>query len=255
MKNKTIEYTAADDVNAIVCDLSDAELRVIPAQENELKITCKNPKGLHISRNEAVLTMKQCTRTHIFKTKKIIIELSIPDHILPDITVSAKACNVNITGGIYGQFTLSGDKCAVQFAECSFTACELTGVTLSTFFNGVTVKNTLVVKCGAGDIIWENSFASCTECRVKRGNIGLSGFNCKTGFMEAENGNVAARLNGEESEYNLGLLIKEGTSNRESVQREGAARSFKAYSAKGNIAIDFMPEEGACEYGDNRLWE
>lgn len=250
MKNKTLEYTAAGDVNAIICDVVGAELHITPTQANELKITCKNEKGMHISCNEGILTVKQSTRPHLFISKRTVINLYIPDHTLPDITVNARSCSAYITNGIYGRFALSCDNGMAELHDCSFTDCELTGDNLSTYLKGVTVKNTLAVQCGAGDMIWENSFASCTQCRVKRGNIGLSGFNCINGIMQAENGNVAASLNGEERDYNLGLLIKEGISNRESVKREGAARSFKAYSAKGNIAIDFVPD-GDYAYGDS----
>ena len=250
MKNKTLEYTAAGDAVAIICDLVNAGLHITPTQENELKITCNNAKGLHISCKEGVLTVKQSTRTHLFTSKKTIINVYVPDHTLPDITVNARSCSADITSGIYGRFTLSCDNGTAELRDCSFADCELTGDNLSTYLKGVTVKNTLAVQCGAGDMIWENSFASCTQCRVKRGNIGLSGFNCINSVMQAENGNVAASLKGKESDYSLGLLIKEGISNKESVKREGAARSFKAYSAKGNIAIDFVRDEDYA-YGES----
>ncbi len=251
MKKSNLEYTSQSEANAIICDLHHAELNIIPTHENAFKITCENAKGVHISLNESVLKVKQTTRPSIFLKRKIRLDLYVPDHTVPDIIVDGKNCAVKITEGIYGQFSLSLENGSAEFSDCSFAACSLIGDALSTYLKGITVKNLLVVKCASGDMIWENSFAACTECRVKRGNIGLCGFTCKDSILEAENGNVAARLNGEESDYNLGLLIKEGTANRESVQREGAARSFKAYSAKGNIAIDFMPEDESQAYGDN----
>ncbi len=251
MKSNNYEYTAESDINAIVCDLHNAKITIIPIHENALKISCENAKGLHISLNESVLTVKKATRSRLLCRKKSEVNVFVPDHTMPSLTIGGKDFAVKITNGIYGQFSLSADNCSVELDGCSFTSCSLTGETLSTFLNGVTVKNTLVVKCDTGDMIWENSFAACTECRVKRGNIGLCGFNCKDSILQAENGNVAARLNGSESDYNLGLLIKEGTTNKESVQRDGAARSFKAYSAKGNIAIDFMHDDEAFAYGDN----
>lgn len=250
MKNNQLNYSTADDVNAIVCNLSNVRIYIIPTHENELKITCENGKRIVISRDENCLTVNQSSRPSIFTGKNTIIYLSIPDHTLPDISVEGKNCTVNIASGIYGSFSLACNNGKTEFTDCSFADCELIGDTLSTYLKGVTVRNTLVVKCFTGDMIWENSFASCTECRVKRGNIGLCGFSCKDSIMEAENGSVAARLNGDERDYNLGLLIKEGTSNRESVKREGAARSFKAYSAKGNIAIDFIPDKDYV-YSDN----
>lgn len=251
MKNKIMQYTAAYDVNSIVFDASNARIYITSTQENELKISCEKSKEWHISCNEGVLTVKQSPRFRLFGKKKATVEMLVPDHILPDILIDGKNCSVLVNGGIYNQLSLVCDDGAAELYDCSFSGCELTGVALNTNLKGVTVKNALVVKCDCGNMIWENSFAACTECRVKRGNIGLSGFNCKNSIMEAENGNVAAQLGGEENDYNLGLLVKEGTANRESVQREGAARSFKAYSAKGNIAIDFLPSNENYEIGDN----
>ena len=100
MKNKTFEYTAASDVNAIICDVANAVLHITPTQANELKIACKNAKGLHISLNEAVLTVKQAARTHLFINKKTVINLYVPDHTLTDITLNASNFSADITGAI-----------------------------------------------------------------------------------------------------------------------------------------------------------
>ena len=251
MKNSVYEYNAAGEVSTIICDLNSVDLTIIPTGESELKIISENGKRLDISLNESTLTLSQGKANLLFSHRKKRIEVRVPDHTVPEIIADAKNCKIKIDGGIYGQLSLYGDGCSLECDNSSFAQCSLTGTYLCTYLKGVTVKNTLVVKCDEGDMIWENSFAACTECRVKRGNIGLSGFNCKDSIMEAQNGNVAAQLNGEEDEYNLGLLIGEGTANRESVLREGAARSFKAYSQKGNIAIDFVPEREDTLYGDN----
>ena len=251
MKNNVFKFTATEEVCSIVCDLHSVELTIIPTQENELTIACENDKRLDISLDESTLKISQGNFNRIFAHRKKRIEMRVPDHTVPELVIDAKDSCVRFDGGIFGQLSLYGDDCDIECLSCSFAECTLTGGSLSTFLKGVTVKGMLIVKCDEGDMVWENSFAACTECRVKKGNIGLSAFNCKDSIMEAVNGNVAARLNGEESDYHLDLLIKEGTANRESVLREGAARSFKAYSAKGNIAIDFMPEDEGEAYGDN----
>ena len=251
MKNSVYNYAADSEIATIVFDIQFVDLTIIPSQDNSLQITCENDKRLDICLNESTLTLTQGNCNPLFFHKKKRIEIRVPDHTLPDIAITAKGSAIKFLSGIYGRFTIDGEGCSLNCENAAFAECTITGGVLSTYFSGVTVKNMLVVKCEAGDVLWERSFAGCTECRVKRGNIGLSGFNCKDSIMEAETGNVAARLNGEESDYSLGLLIKEGTANRESVLREGAARSFKAYSAKGNIAIEFMPEDEDTIYGES----
>lgn len=242
MKNNIYEYSANGEISSIVCDLHSVDLTIVSTHENCLQIVGDNDKRLIVSIADNKLKITQGKFNSLLFRRKKKIELRIPDHTVPDIAICAKHTAIYVSGGIYDKFSVLGDDCTVECESASFSECSFDGSTLSTRLNGVTVKNTLVVKCDEGDMIWENSFASCTECRVKRGNIGLSHFTCKDSILAAENGNVAARLNGSESDYSLGLLAKEGTANRESVMREGAARSFKAYSAKGNIAIDFVPD-------------
>lgn len=248
MRNSGYEYLARADVNKIVCDLHGVDLYIVTTHEKRLKLISANGKRLEVTLDGATLSICQGNVNRLFTRRKKRIELHIPDSTVPEICISGKHTTIAVSGGIYDKFSVSGDDCTVACEHASFAECTFTGETLSTYLHGVTVKDALVVKCDAGDMIWENSFASRTECRVKRGNIGLSGFNCKDSIMASENGNVAARLNGVESDYSLGLLAKDGTANRESVVREGAPRSFKAYSAKGSIAIDFVPEDDNALY-------
>lgn len=243
MKNTNYEYTHSNDVNEVSCDVHNAELFIAPTNEKSIRFYSENDKGLHISCDESKISIKINVKKKLFFNKKKRVYLYIPAHLVPEINIAGKSCDVKVDGGIYNNLALLCDNCSVTLNDCAFDGCELIGSALSTYLTGVTVKNALVVKSESGDMLWENSFAACTECRVNRGNIGLNNFNCKDSILEAKHGNVAARLNGDESDYSLGLMIKEGTANRESVQREGAARSFKAYSAKGTIAIDFLPEK------------
>lgn len=251
MKNSNYEYCARTDINEIVCDVHSVDLYIIPTHEKRLKVLSANAKRLHVSIDGNSLKITQGNCNPLFVHRKKRIEILVPESTVPGITIDGKHAAINVSGGIYDKFTVSCDDCTVKCEHASFSECTFTGATLSTLLSGVTVKESLVVKCGEGDMIWENSFASRTECRVKRGNIGLSDFNCKDSIMSAEKGNVAARLNGAESDYSLGLIIKEGTANRESVIREGAPRSFKAYSARGSIAIDFVHEDEITVYGNN----
>lgn len=251
MKNYNLTYTAEGEVTKIELTLRDADITVNSTRCTDFTVKCENGKGAAISLDENILRLDYTPKKRIFSRRKNKIEISVPEHTVAAIDIKCENCAVMVLGGIYDKFTLDGDCCGCDFEGASFSQCSLSGAKLSTKLKNVTVKNALIVKCDEGDMLWENSFAACTECRVKRGNIGLCGFNCKDSILEAENGNVAARLDGDESDYNLGLLIKEGTANRESVLREGAARTFKAYSAKGNIAIDFTAEEYKNTYGDS----
>ena len=132
MKKSNLEYSAQSDVSAIICNLPNTELNVIPTHENSLKITCENGKGLHISLNESVLKVKQTTRPSIFFKKKMRIDLYVPDHTVPDIIVDGKSCKVKISDGIYGQFSLSLENGSAELTDCSFASCSLIGDALST---------------------------------------------------------------------------------------------------------------------------
>lgn len=251
MKNLSYEYSATAEISTIICDLHSAELIITPSHGSELGIFSQNGKRLDVSLSGDVLKITQGNCSRFFVRKRKRIELRVPDCTVPQLTIEAKHALICVSGGIYDKLNVSGEDCTVECANASFADCTFTGTTLSMYLKGVTVKNALVAKCDEGDAIWVSSFASRTECRIKRGNIGLSDFTCKDSIMTAENGNVAARLKGEESDYSLGLMIKDGTANRESNLREGAARSFKAYSAKGNIAVDFVTEDETSVYGNN----
>ena len=248
MKYNNYEYSASGEITVIVCDLHGVDLRIVPSHENELQIVGDNGKRLNVSLDGSTLKIVQGNLNSLFLHKKKRIEVRVPEHTVPEIAIDGKHTSIAVTGGIYGKFSVDGDDCTLKCESASFSECSFTGSALSTYLKDVTVKNTLVVNCDEGDTVWENSFAACTECRIKRGNIGLSGFNCKDSILAAENGNVAARLSGEQSDYNLAIFAKAGTANRESVMREGAARSFKAYSAKGNIAVDFVPGDEETVY-------
>lgn len=250
MKNNLLDFTADGEATAIACELKNVQLRLTPTAENQFKITYEDCKDARVCFNEGVLSINYGSRKRLFSRKKKSLEIYVPEHAVPSVSLTCSDCDVRFAGALLDKLNLYGEDCRVVCEDASFSQCSVTGTQLSSAFKSVTVKGALVVKCAKGDMLWENCFAAHAECRVKKGNIGLSGFNCKESAFEAENGNITARLSGDESEYSLGLLIKEGTANRQSVLREGAARSFKAYSLKGNVTIDFTPDENAGFYGE-----
>ncbi len=247
MKNRNI-YLAEGEISKISLDAENACITITTTGENELKIEYENAKGAHISLDENVLNINYGRAKRLLARRKKQITLHVPEHFVPELEIRAADSEIEICGGSFGRLELQGDSCRFTCENAYFTDCSLSGTALDTLIKGTTVKNALIVNCGKGDMVWENSFAACTDCHVKRGNIGLSGFNCKDSVLSAEEGNVSARLDGDGSDYNLGLLAKEGTANMDSVSREGAVRTFKAYSARGNIAIDFTELSGS--YGD-----
>lgn len=237
MKNKFCTYTSKQDVNEINCDLNGATLIITPSLDEVLTVTFPDAKNLSVANDKTAVYIKQ-SRKPLF-CREQTIKLSVPTHTVPALNLSGKSFFVQTEGGIFGAFNILAESCKVQLAGSSFENVEIicSGGYLS--FSGITVKNTLVVKCREGEIAAENTFAACAELRVKNGNIGLSAFNCKDSVLEVQNGNIAAELDGGERDYNLNVLAKEGISNRESVQNEGASKIFKAYLSSGNLAINF----------------
>lgn len=105
-----------------------------------------------------------------------------------------------------------------------------------------TVKGNLSVNLERGDILAENTFALYFESRVTRGNMGLVNLICKDSAFDTLKGNISASLKGDAENYNVDVVVGEGTANRESSQT-GAENSFHAYTKKGNIVLDFVGSE------------
>ncbi len=242
MKNNII-FKATGELFTISCELSDINLTVLPTAENELRITFSDSVDPDISFDEGMLKVSCAGRVGILKRKVGEMEILVPDHSFPAINIDCRGGEILIESGIYDRLNFAGDGCTISLKDSSFTQCSLTGSALNVRLSGATIKNALIAKLGEGDLICEGSFAACAECRIKRGNMGLSDFTCKESTLEVESGNVVARLDGDKSDYSLGILAKDGTANMESSTREGAARVFNAYSTRGNIAIEFTKKD------------
>ena len=158
-------------------------------------------------------------------------------------SIGAKGRVHGTSSGIYGEVTFSAEgeiyadnaaieSCAINSARCD---CRLTDCT---------VKGSLIVSAGEGGLTLENTFATHISARIKRGNVGAARLNCRDTIFETDEGNVTAEIAGDEGDFDVIVDAKEGTCNRESANIEGNTASFKAYSAKGNIFVDFVSGEG-----------
>lgn len=239
MKEKLFNLTVETDVNAIECDLYSAKLIVAQAEDEIMRVEYPDANNVHVACGDGGLIISQRKKPFI-KLKNQVIKIFVPAHTTPSIKLAGKRAECEVQSGIYSQLEVSVDGGAVSLSDCAFESVEILGGSVDTRINSSTIRGGLFVQVESGDVLAENAFAMHMECRVKRGNIGLVRLNCKECTFEAEKGNISATVSGGESQFNTTLLSKEGTVNRESAQHDDAENSFNAYSASGNIMLDFV---------------
>ncbi|MDE7086569.1 MAG: DUF4097 domain-containing protein [Clostridia bacterium] len=237
MKDKNIIFTVETDVTQIECDLVNAAVSVEEAADGIFKIEYPNAKNVHIGSGENGLFLSQ--KKKLFGGKQQF-KIYVPAHIIPAVKLNGKCFDFSVCGGIFGELNLNADCGNMNLKDCVFESVDVNGGEMNACLGGSTVKGNLNLQLAKGDVLAENTFATRTVLRVKRGNLGLVNLTCKDCTFETEKGNVTATMKGCEEDFSTSLLSKEGTVNRESVKRDGAENVFTAYTQKGNVVLDFI---------------
>lgn len=172
-----------------------------------------------------------------------VAKIYIPGHIVPSVDITGGEARCKFKGGIYGDINfsaaggnISADAVAANELTVNASACNLR-------LCDCTIKGSVAAATECGDVSFERTFATHICCRTKKGNIGGVELNCRDTILEAGEGNIAVTVRGDESAFDVILTAKEGTCNRESINIENNSASFKAYAEKGNIFVDFIPDE------------
>ncbi len=170
------------------------------------------------------------------------IEIFIPGHIVPDVSIKGGRTDCTIQRCMLGaaEFNFSG---SVSACDCCMESCAAILAQGDVKFDGCTIKGSLALSCGCGDAAVERSLATHAACRVKKGNIGLAAFNCRDTILETAEGNITAEIVGRESDFDLDLTAREGTCNKQTTNAEGNTGCLKAYSQRGSIYIEFNDEQ------------
>lgn len=241
MKEKNV-FSVDTDVTVIECDLTNAELFISESPDGKFAVEYPAAKNLFIGSGENGIVVHQRKRT-IFNKKGQTIKIYVPAHTVPSLLMNAKTCGLYMEKGIYGQLVINADDGKINLSDCVFESAEITGGGVDAHLYGATIKNNLYVIADKGELLAENTFAMRTECRLKRGNIGLVNASCKDSAFDVRKGNITVTLAGSEENFNTSLVTNEGTVSRESAKHDGATGTFQAHSGKGNIVLDFVAEE------------
>ena len=243
MKEKFLKFIVDTDVTAIECDFNCANVTFSEAPDGNFVVEYPNAKNISVASGGNSIIISQAKRS-LFKFRKQDIKIYVPNHTVPSVRLSGKNYSACVSGGIYGDFYVTAESGAVNLDGCSFKSAEIVGGDIDAHLSDATVKGNLSVYLERGNILAENTFALYFECRVTRGNMGLVNLNCKDSAFDTLKGNISASLKGDAENYNIDLIVGEGTANRESSQ-SAAENSFHAYTKKGNVVLDFVGSDSA----------
>ena len=246
---KTNIFEISDDVAAISCVIEHANLKIESATQNKLTVEYPDGVGIQVEPvgDRLIIAQKLSGLARLLKLAAQPLTIKVPTHIVPSVTVTGDNAKVYIESGIYGAFEYKSKRGGVKVENAMLASAELKGESVNITIANSTIRGSLICSEANGNVNLENIFASHIDCRVKSGDVGAANLNCRDSAFEANRGNVTATVLGDERVFGISLTAKDGTCNRESANKEREEATFKAYSAKGNIFVDFIfPDKEAA---------
>lgn len=257
MKNKIFKLEATAEINEICCNIYDATLIICVYDGKELKVTLPDCKNVKVAVGEKSLIINQAKR--LLNIGKQVITVNVPEHVVPSLSLTGNFVRLCVDEGIYGDLSLNGVQCELVLTNCAFASLQVTVSKLDALISEATIKQNMHFQVEKGQLIAEKCFTQIADCHLKKGNMGLINLSGSDFTFETESGNITLTLAGYEEEYNTLIRVKSGTSNKPSMQNEGAQKSVKAFSENGNVLLDFVGKRmEICEAAvtaDNTLTE
>lgn len=236
MKENT-KFEIDGDICAVECDFCDAFLKVSDTQNEKCLVEFPDAKNINAGAKDGTIFISQRKR-RLFSGKQTVL-LGVPAHTVPDLKISAKNSNFEVSGGIYADFSLNAESGEVKISDCAFESLEIIGGDIDVKIINCTVKNGLYIKLDKGSVLAEDSFATRCEYRIRHGNVGLFDMTSKECVAETKKGNVTAQMHGSEEDFNYSVYSKDGTANRSDKQNDGAKYGVEVYSGEGNVVLEF----------------
>lgn len=244
MSRKTEILDVRTDVTAIQIEVDCATVEIFSVAAPNLSVEYDADKTLRVGENGGELTVKQGKRLFSRLYRSPAVKIAVPECVVPSVTFAGKNATLTLSEGIYERLVCYAENGSVTLNGTALSQLEIKGGNVEVTIDSATVKGSAVCTVTSGDILLENTFALYTECRNKRGNLGAVSLNCKDSVFETVSGNISLTVTGKESGYNLNLVAVNGTCNHEErTLHDGAENTLKAYSAKGNIVVDFTEAE------------
>ena len=236
MKNrKFLTFRAKADVIKIDCGVLNADVNIVTSNVPHLYIKYTKNLKPHFAEGDGVITVRQL-KSMFWKLKHPSLTIYVPECCVPDMTIDIRSGALKIKGGIYNDADVRGGHVVAAIEGAVFENLKLTAERLDLSTNGITVKKLGSAVADDGRVELDKSFCKMADCRIKKGNIGLSCSTCEYAMLTAEEGNIAANMRGNEQDYTIDL---EGAavSGRENVSASGKA--IRARAAKGSVVLDF----------------
>jgi hypothetical protein len=243
LKNIKIE----GDISGIVCRLNKCKVSFFVEEGKAITMDADKAFKFKVCQEGKKIIVRQGARKILdtFRRTKHTLKIGVPAHIVPSLSLTGTDIDLDIEHGIYRDFDIYSDKSTIQINDAAFEGIDVRSIHSTANICSATVKNSLYIGIGGGEILLEKCFALHTECRNKGGNVGAIDLNSRNNIFEAENGNITATIYGEPEQFNISIEAKEGTCNRQSSTIENCPRFIKAYTQNGNILLDFVKKEEA----------
>ncbi|MDE5721286.1 MAG: DUF4097 domain-containing protein [Clostridia bacterium] len=244
MKNiKYNSYLAAESINRLDCEFINCKVKIYGTDESTFRIERAPHSYIRIYEHDGILKLKQLRKPFFHKAEIIVYA---PVDVLYGAGLKIKRGSLEMDGVNCTDLHITGGEVSVSIANSSFSHANVNLKTLKLDCADISFENSFICAADCGKVIMENSLCSKMDLTVKYGNLGISRLKCRDGAYTVEEGSINLTLDGEEEDYSLSLLAKNGTCNRENAS--GGAYALKAYTGNGNIVVDFNGKPDAEIY-------
>ncbi len=235
LNRRMATYRAKADVVKIDLGVFCADIDIVSEEIEKLYIEYSKNFEPHFAENDGIVTLRQL-KGPFWRVKRTKITVHVPESSLPDVRADIFRGNISINGGFYNDVTIYGKQLKASCFDATFENLTIKADELDVCADGITVKNLANALAADGRVEFDKTFCKKAECRVKKGNIGLCNSGCEFALLNSEEGNIAASMVGNESDYTISLTGA-AVSGKENLSTSG--KSIKAHAARGSVVLDF----------------
>lgn len=246
---KNLTFCSKADVSEIHCGVISADINIVGTSKGGLRIEYSKSFSPYFTEKDGVVTLKQ-QKIPFLKHRRPVVTIYVPDCYVPDIRIDAERSNVKVDGGIFNDAGICGKEIKCELNGATFHDLEIKADHLDVSTGDITVRNMANTVASDGRVEFDKTFCKNATCRVKKGNIGLSCTDCEYAVLNTEEGNIAACMQGDESDYSIdlecpALSIKRDTS-------RFAKKTIRARTLSGNVVLDFEKSGERTDVADKR---
>lgn len=245
MKDKICIFKAEGDISDISADICDGIVTLRQTEDDELTVTMPAAKNVHAACDGGTLYISQPKGCSCPFAARQRIDIAVPQHIVPTLTVNAKRVELHIDSGIYGETEITADSGAVYISGADAQTVSINGGKIKANIEDSTIKGRLYVNARNAEFLAQHAFAGVAVVRTKKGNMGIVALHTRDCTLETEEGNITATIVGRKQNFNLNLTAN-GVPEEQCGDKH-ARNSLSAYTKKGSIICEFVEDDGAAD--------